>query len=118
MAIKTHDIFHTMREMKKRSQCGGFDFMPAPKHDYYMKVPDRIGKDVLTAQQLIELEELGVLADKDDQGVLLQIFTQPIGDRPTVFLEIIQRVGCDKDEKTGEHKEQTAGCGGFGKVCG
>ena len=41
-----------------------------------------------------EVEELGILADRDDQGVLLQIFTKPLGDRPTVFIEIIQRVGC------------------------
>eukprot|EP00955_Chlamydomonas_euryale_P026788 282402-Chlamydomonas_euryale.AAC.1 len=43
-----------------------------------------------------ELETLGILADRDDQGVLLQIFTKPLGDRPTVFIEIIERVGCVK----------------------
>jgi len=115
MALKTDDIFHTMREMKKRSEFGGFDFMPAPGPDYYAKIPQRLGEDALTAEQLAELQELGLLADKDDQGVLLQVFTQPIGDRPTAFLEIIQRIGCDKDKATGETKEQSAGCGGFGK---
>ncbi|RYH28629.1 hypothetical protein EON65_11515 [archaeon] len=116
IALKTEDIFHTIREMKKRSEWGGFDFMPAPGKEYYNRIPERIGKDALTAAQLEELEELGLLADKDDQGVLLQVFTQPICDRPTVFLEIIQRIGCDLDKATGEKKEQAAGCGGFGKV--
>eukprot|EP01039_Chlorochromonas_danica_P001501 gene1500-1635_t len=115
IAVKTEDIFHTMREMKKRGECGGFDFMPAPSHSYYERVPERIGKDVLSAAQLQELEELGLLADKDDQGVLLQVFTQPVFDRTTVFLEIIQRIGCDVDVATGAKKEQAAGCGGFGK---
>lgn len=116
MALKTDNIFHTMREMKKRSEFGGFDFMPAPGPEYYAKIPERLGEGVLSAEQLAELQELGLLADKDDQGVLLQVFTQPIGDRPTAFLEIIQRIGCDKDKATGEQKEQSAGCGGFGKV--
>ena len=57
--------------------------------------------------------------DRDDQGVLVQIFTKPLGDRPTVFIEIIQRVGCMREEKKeGNEKpemEQAAGCGGFGK---
>jgi 4-hydroxyphenylpyruvate dioxygenase len=115
IALKTDDIFHTMREMKKRAAFGGFDFMPAPGHDYYLKIPSRIGENVLSAAELEELEALGLLADKDDQGVLLQVFTQPVGDRPTVFFEIIQRVGCDKDPATGAKVEQAAGCGGFGK---
>ncbi len=114
IAILTNDVFATVREMRKRSLCGGFEFMPAPGPDYYKKIPDRIGHGVLSDEKLKELEELGLLADKDDQGVLLQVFTKPIGDRPTAFLEIIQRIGCDIDEQ-GHKKEQTAGCGGFGK---
>jgi len=55
---------------------------------------------------------MGILIDKDDQGILLQIFTKPIGDRPTIFFEIIQRLGC-KNAVTGVQKP---GCGGFGKV--
>eukprot|EP00595_Chromulina_sp_UTEXLB2642_P003455 CAMPEP_0196761488 /NCGR_PEP_ID=MMETSP1095-20130614/738_1 /TAXON_ID=96789 ORGANISM="Chromulina nebulosa, Strain UTEXLB2642" /NCGR_SAMPLE_ID=MMETSP1095 /ASSEMBLY_ACC=CAM_ASM_000446 /LENGTH=129 /DNA_ID=CAMNT_0042111095 /DNA_START=932 /DNA_END=1321 /DNA_ORIENTATION=- len=103
-----------MRELRSRSLIGGFEFMPKPGADYYSKVPKRIGEDILSKDQLIELEELGLLADKDDQGVLLQVFTKPIGDRPTIFIEIIQRIGCDKSA-SGESKEQAAGCGGFGK---
>jgi 4-hydroxyphenylpyruvate dioxygenase len=77
-------------------------------------LPERIGKDTLTADQFKQLQDLGLLADRDDQGVLLQVFTKPVGDRPTAFLEIIQRIGCDKDEQ-GQKVEQAAGCGGFGK---
>lgn len=114
MALKTDDIFATMREMKKRSLIGGFDFMPKPSAGYYKKIPERIGADTLTKEQFEQLEELGLLADKDDQGVLLQVFSKPIGDRPTAFVEIIQRIGCDKDA-AGKKVEQAAGCGGFGK---
>ena len=56
-----------------------------------------------------------ILADRDDQGVLLQIFTKPIGDRSTLFLEIIQRIGCTRDLKTNATIAQAPGCGGFGK---
>lgn len=114
IALKTNDIFMTMRELRKRSYIGGFEFMPAPNDIYYNRCPDRIGKDVLTPAQWLELKELGLLADRDDQGVLLQVFTKPLGDRPTVFIEIIQRIGCDKDNM-GKDIEQIAGCGGFGK---
>lgn len=114
IALKTDDIFATMRELKQRSHLGGFEFMPAPGDAYYKGVPKKIGEDVLTADELAELQKLGLLADKDDQGVLLQVFTKPIGDRMTCFIEIIQRIGCDRSE-TGEKIEQSAGCGGFGK---
>jgi 4-hydroxyphenylpyruvate dioxygenase len=91
MALKTDDIFSTMRQIRARSAFGGFGFMPRPSDDYYRKLPQKIG-DVLSPQQYKEVEELGLLVDKDDQGVLLQIFTKPLGDRPTVFFEIIQRL--------------------------
>lgn len=114
LALMTDDIFHTMREMRKRSHIGGFEFMPQPSKGYYEKCPGRIGEDSLTKKQFAELEELGLLADRDDQGILLQVFTKPLGDRPTIFVEIIQRIGCDKDDH-GKKKVQGAGCGGFGK---
>lgn len=84
------------------------------------ELPEKIG-NALTAEQLKEAEELGVLVDKDDQGVLLQIFTKPIGDRPTLFFEIIQRVGCERkkqiqtEQGAQEVVTQAGGCGGFGK---
>lgn len=75
---------------------------------------------MLTSDQLAQVEKLGLLVDRDDQGVLLQIFTKPIGDRPTFFFEIIQRVGCLRevaapDDRCPPAVEQAAGCGGFGK---
>jgi len=114
IALKTDDIFTTMRELKKRSFIGGFEFMPKPKAGYYERTAERIGRDTLTDNQWKELEELGLLADRDDQGVLLQVFTKPLGDRPTAFIEIIQRIGCNKDA-TGKEIPQASGCGGFGK---
>lgn len=138
IALKTDDIFKTLREMRKYSGKGGFDFMPCPGQSYYDKIPERLkaGDTIqqLTQGQLAELQELGILADRDEKGILLQIFTKPIGDRPTVFFEIIQRIGCmiTKDTSTEEaeakkqkveqeaqdkakDKVQSAGCGGFGK---
>ncbi|KAF3497698.1 hypothetical protein DY000_02058152 [Brassica cretica] len=70
--------------------------------------------DVLSEEQIEECEELGILVDRDDQGTLLQIFTKPLGDRPTIFIEIIQRVGCMKRDEEGK-VYQSGGCGGFGK---
>ncbi|ETV83981.1 4-hydroxyphenylpyruvate dioxygenase [Aphanomyces astaci] len=112
MALKTNDIFHTLAEMRKRTHLGGFDFMPKPSAAYYKNLPAKIG-DVFTAAQYEKIEQLGLLVDKDDQGILLQIFTKPLGDRPTCFFEIIERVGCM--EEIGGRLEQAAGCGGFGK---
>ncbi|OQR87843.1 4-hydroxyphenylpyruvate dioxygenase [Achlya hypogyna] len=112
MALKTNDIFHTLAEMRKRTHLGGFDFMPKPSDAYYKNLPTKIG-DVFTADQYKKIEELGLLVDKDDQGILLQIFTKPLGDRPTCFFEIIERVGCM--EEFNGRLEQAAGCGGFGK---
>jgi 4-hydroxyphenylpyruvate dioxygenase len=125
IAVKTNDIFATLREMMQRRYLGGFEFVPRPSDSYYRNLHARIG-DALTEEQYKQCEELGVLVDKDDLGVLLQIFTRPVCDRATVFFEIIQRVGCmDKvDEQKaaeallpdGEKLDmQVGGCGGFGK---
>lgn len=112
LALKTDNIFETMRLMKKMSYAGGFEFMPRPSDSYYRNLSKKVG-DSLTEEQYKEVEELGLLVDKDDQGVLLQIFTKPVGDRPTIFLEIIERVGCMIKKE--EVVFQAAGCGGFGK---
>ncbi|XP_052624546.1 4-hydroxyphenylpyruvate dioxygenase isoform X1 [Lactuca sativa] len=114
LALSSEDIFGTLREMRKRSGVGGFEFMPSPPPTYYRNLKNRVG-DVLTDEEIKECEELGILVDRDDQGTLLQIFTKPVGDsRPTIFIEIIQRVGCMlKDDKG--NIQQKAGCGGFGK---
>lgn len=113
MALKTRDIFKTLAEMRRRSRYGGFEFMPAPNAKYYEQMPARIG-DAFSPEQYKQIERLGLLVDKDDQGILLQIFTKPLGDRATVFFEIIERVGCMTESLAGR-LEQAAGCGGFGK---
>nr|ADO62712.1 p-hydroxyphenylpyruvate dioxygenase [Mangifera indica] len=113
LALVSEDIFGTLREMKKRSGVGGFEFMPSPPPTYYKNLKNRAG-DVLTDEQIKECEELGILVDRDEQGTLLQIFTKPVGDRPTIFIEIIQRVGCMLKDDEGK-TYQKGGCGGFGK---
>eukprot|EP00455_Lapot_gusevi_P009264 TRINITY_DN1413_c0_g1_i1.p1 TRINITY_DN1413_c0_g1~~TRINITY_DN1413_c0_g1_i1.p1 ORF type:complete len:446 (-),score=195.25 TRINITY_DN1413_c0_g1_i1:153-1490(-) len=122
IALKTDDIFSTLREMKQRKWLGGFEFVPKPVETYYTRLRQRIG-DELTAEQYAQIEELGILVDKDDQGILLQIFTRPVGDRPTLFFEIIQRFGC-ADRPAAETEMlpgnerlelEVGGCGGFGK---
>jgi 4-hydroxyphenylpyruvate dioxygenase len=85
VAMATTDIVRTVGELRER----GVDFLAIPA-TYYEEVPDRIGA---IDQDLADLERLGILVDRDDEGYLLQIFTKPIGDRPTVFFEIIERHG-------------------------
>jgi 4-hydroxyphenylpyruvate dioxygenase len=117
LALKTNDVVATLRKMRRVSACGGFDFMPPLDKSYYQKLPEKIG-DALTPQQYKDIEELGILADKDDQGILLQIFSKPLSDRPTVFIEIIQRIGCEREVEGADGRtkiEQAGGCGGFGK---
>ncbi|KAL6137169.1 hypothetical protein ACLB2K_062464 [Fragaria x ananassa] len=113
LALVSEDIFRTLREMRQRSGIGGFDFMPSPPPTYYRNLKKRAG-DVLSDEEIKECEELGILVDRDDQGTLLQIFTKPVGDRPTIFIEIIQRVGCMLKNEEGK-EYQKGGCGGFGK---
>ncbi|KAK4437464.1 4-hydroxyphenylpyruvate dioxygenase [Sesamum alatum] len=113
LALVSEDIFRTLREMRKRSGVGGFEFMPSPPPTYYKNLKSRAG-DVITDEQIEECEKLGILVDRDDQGTLLQIFTKPVGDRPTIFIEIIQRIGCMLKDEEGK-LYQKGGCGGFGK---
>jgi 4-hydroxyphenylpyruvate dioxygenase len=65
------------------------EFLRTPER-YYDEVPARIGE---IAESLEDLRRLGILVDRDDEGYLLQIFTKPLGDRPTIFFEIIERHG-------------------------
>lgn len=88
VALKTSDIFSTVRAM--RDARGGFELMERPRDEYYATLRQRLGEDVLSEEQVAVCSELGILADRDREGVLLQIFTKPIGDRATLFLEIIQ----------------------------
>jgi 4-hydroxyphenylpyruvate dioxygenase len=85
IAVATRDIVRTVEQLKER----GIDFLRTPE-TYYDDVPERIGE---IAEDIEDLRRLGILVDRDDEGYLLQIFTKPIGDRPTVFLEVIERHG-------------------------
>ena len=85
IAIATDDIVKTVRDLKSR----GLEFLQVPK-TYYETVLDRVGK---IDEDVAPLAELGILVDRDDEGYLLQIFTKPVQDRPTLFYEIIQRKG-------------------------
>jgi 4-hydroxyphenylpyruvate dioxygenase len=85
IAVATNNILETVKEMTKR----GVEFLYVPG-SYYDTVMDRVG-DI--DENLAELKELGILVDRDDEGYLLQIFTKPVTDRPTLFFEIIQRKG-------------------------
>jgi len=85
LALATDHIVETVSELKKR----GVEFLHVPT-TYYDDLLSRVGH---IDEDLGPLKELGILVDRDDQGYLLQIFTKPLEDRPTVFFEIIQRKG-------------------------
>ncbi len=85
IAIATDDIVQTVRTLKSR----GLEFLSVPK-TYYDSVPERVGR---IDEDLAPLAELGILVDRDDEGYLLQIFSKPVQDRPTLFYEFIQRKG-------------------------
>jgi 4-hydroxyphenylpyruvate dioxygenase len=85
VAIATKNIVATVTELQKR----GLEFLKIPP-SYYETVLDRVGH---IDEDLRPLQELGILVDRDDEGYLLQIFSKPVEDRPTLFFEIIQRKG-------------------------
>ncbi len=85
IAVATNNIIETVSEMRKR----GVEFLFVPG-TYYDTVLDRVGN---IDEELKKLKELGIMVDRDDEGYLLQIFTKPVEDRPTMFFEIIQRKG-------------------------
>jgi 4-hydroxyphenylpyruvate dioxygenase len=85
IALLTADILKTVKTLYDN----GMEFLRVP-HTYYEEAPERVGK---IKEDLNKLEELGVLIDRDDEGYLLQIFSKPVQDRPTVFFEIIERHG-------------------------
>jgi 4-hydroxyphenylpyruvate dioxygenase len=85
VAIATADIVKTVKDLQSR----GVEFLKIPE-SYYADVLDRVGK---IDEDLQPLSELGILIDRDDEGYLLQIFSKPLEDRPTLFFEIIQRKG-------------------------
>ncbi|HEY6638070.1 MAG TPA: 4-hydroxyphenylpyruvate dioxygenase [Solirubrobacterales bacterium] len=85
IALATTDIVGTVRTLQDR----GVHFLRTPD-SYYQELPERIGE---IDEDLADLNELGILADRDDEGYLLQIFGKPLADRPTLFIEVIERHG-------------------------
>jgi 4-hydroxyphenylpyruvate dioxygenase len=90
IAVATDDIIKTVSEMRKR----GVEFLSIPPEEYYRAVPGRLEEFSHELREDIEtLKSLGIMIDADEEGYLLQIFTKPVEDRPTLFFEIIQRMG-------------------------
>ncbi|MFP5439250.1 MAG: 4-hydroxyphenylpyruvate dioxygenase [Bacteroidia bacterium] len=90
IAIATDNIITTVSDLKSR----GVEFLSQPPQAYYDDVPNRLGvhRDAFK-EDILEIQKLGIMVDADEEGYLLQIFTKPVEDRPTLFYEIIQRMG-------------------------
>lgn len=86
VALLCKDILKTVEKLQKN----GVEFLRVPD-TYYEELPSRVGE---IDENIEDLKRLGLLVDRDDEGYLLQIFTKPVEDRPTVFYEILQRKGC------------------------
>ena len=90
LALATDDIIKTVTELRAR----GIEFLPPPPQAYYDEIPTRLGAHREAMKEDIkQLQKLCILVDADEDGYLLQIFTKPLEDRPTLFFEIIQRMG-------------------------
>ena len=90
IAIATDDIIKTVSQLRAR----GVEFLSAPPHTYYQAIPERLGEHMgMMKEDINEIEKLAIMVDADEDGYLLQIFTKPVQDRPTLFFEIIQRMG-------------------------
>jgi len=90
LALATDDIIKTVADLKAR----GVEFLPPPPQAYYDDIPRRLGAHMsMMKEDIKELQRLSILVDADEEGYLLQIFTKPVEDRPTLFYEIIQRMG-------------------------
>jgi len=85
IAMATNNIIETVTDLQER----GVEFLRVPSN-YYDTLLDRVGH---IDEELNALKQLGILVDRDNEGYLLQIFTKPVEDRPTLFFEIIQRKG-------------------------
>jgi len=85
VAMATGDILRTVRTLRER----GVEFLRVPDA-YYDVLPERVGA---IKEDLAQIKELGILVDRDDEGYLLQIFSRPLQDRPTAFIEVIERHG-------------------------
>jgi 4-hydroxyphenylpyruvate dioxygenase len=90
IAVATDDIIKTVSLLRSR----GIEFLSAPPQAYYDEIPARLGEHMkMMKEDIKELQRLSIMIDADEEGYLLQIFTKPVEDRPTLFFEIIQRMG-------------------------
>ncbi len=90
IAVATDDIISTVSALRSR----GIEFLSTPPEEYYKAVPLRLeAHNHALAEDIETLKSLGIMIDADEEGYLLQIFTKPVEDRPTLFFEIIQRMG-------------------------
>jgi len=90
IAVATDDILKTVADLRSR----GIEFLSTPPQSYYDAIPERLGKHMkMMKEDINEIAKLGIMVDADEEGYLLQIFTKPVEDRPTLFFEIIQRMG-------------------------
>jgi 4-hydroxyphenylpyruvate dioxygenase len=90
IAVATDDILTTVAKLRSR----GIEFLSTPPDEYYAAIPDRVGQfDHKVKEDIEAIKKLGIMVDADEEGYLLQIFTKPVEDRPTLFFEIIQRMG-------------------------
>ena len=90
IAVATDNIVETVSQLRAR----GVEFLSAPPQAYYDAIPERLGEHMsMMNEDIKDLQKLSILVDADEEGYLLQIFTKPIEDRPTLFYEIIQRMG-------------------------
>jgi len=90
IAVATNHIIDTVSKMRAK----GVEFLSTPPDDYYRAVPERLtAHNHELGEDIEKLKALGIMIDADEEGYLLQIFTKPIEDRPTLFFEIIQRMG-------------------------
>ena len=90
IAVATNDIIDTVSKMRAK----GVEFLSTPPDDYYRAVPERLtAHNHELGEDIEKLKALGIMIDADEEGYLLQIFTKPLEDRPTLFFEIIQRMG-------------------------
>jgi 4-hydroxyphenylpyruvate dioxygenase len=90
IAVATNDIIDTVSKMRAK----GVEFLSTPPDEYYKAAPERLTAHNHELREDIEkLKSLGIMIDADEEGYLLQIFTKPVEDRPTLFFEIIQRMG-------------------------
>jgi len=106
IALFSRNIVETLEKMTNAPV--GFSFIPTPEPYYKDEVIIERMNTHLTPETIRLVKQYGILVDEDDEGILLQIFTKPLFDRPTVFIEIIERI-CK-----GEIVDKP-GCGGFGK---